>query len=112
MAYCGFSICLVLKDDGTVWAWDSAFSEDKNVSGREVTCVQDIPVKIADNVQYIDMTGGQYVIKEDGSLWSLKFPIVIEGLETNSEKYFEFVMENIKQVSGGSQTFAVDEDGV
>ena len=111
MAHCGFSFCLVLKDDGTVWAWDSRFSNNKSVLDREVTCVQDIPVKIADNVRYIDITGGQYVIQEDGSLWRLKLPIAIDKAETNMEEYFEFVMENIKQVSSGDQTFAVDEDG-
>ena len=106
MAYCGFSICLVLKNDGTVWAWDAEFADDKSVSDREVTCVQDIPVKIADNVKYLD---GYHIIKNDGSLWRLKFPTTIDKMDTNSGENFEFIMENIKQVSSGWQTFAVDE---
>jgi len=111
----GYQNTMVIKDDGSLWAWGTGYLGDE--TGKQYD--KQNPIKIMDNVKQVSsgvsFTGGHtMIIKNDGSLWGWgdnDMGQLGDGtLEVRSTPIK--IMENVIQVSADVwETVAVKSDG-
>jgi alpha-tubulin suppressor-like RCC1 family protein len=87
--------CLIVKNDGSFWAWGEFYS-----SSRKVWFPLP-PTKIMDDVKMISTAGSDvfYAIKNDDSLWISKYSCV--SIDDILNVLYEPVMDDVKAVDKG-----------
>lgn len=109
---CGSDFCLVVKDDGSLWAWGQNYLGQL---GDGTYINKEKPVKIMDDVE--KAFAGSFhamALKKDGSLWAWglnESGQLGDGTYTNRNKPIK-VMEQVQYATGGFHiSAAVKRDG-
>jgi len=97
----GWDNTMVIKTDGSLWAWGVGYLGDGTV--REWHEPQITPVKIMDDVAYVY---GNRILKTDGTLW-----VWADNAEQTSPVQVLDYVESIVRGSGGSYTMVIRKDG-